>query len=582
MSAPACAREAVRLRRWGEAGNAALCAGLCFLFGALVLQPWRGSLGVPYLYRGDSTLYQASVKGVLDHGWYWHNASLGAPGQAQLFDFPSLGGDPLNVLVFKFLGLFTDDSAVVMNVFFLLTFPAVGLAAYLVLRRLTLSVPVAITCSILYALLPYHFTRGEGHLLLSAYYAVPLGAYLMLSVLGDRVLFAGRRVALGTVALCVVISFASASYYYSAFTVVLVASAAVLRAIALRSRGPLLQGGGVVAVIVALSLLTLLPSFAYWAANGTNPAVAHRAVFESELYGLKFAQLVLPIEDHRIGPLARARETYDGWFPRTEATFDTPLGIVGAIGFVGLLGLCLVQLVVPGRQLAPALYGNAAIASLLALLFAWVGGLAVFVALLDPQVRSWNRLSVFIAFFALLAVGLVLDRLLGRVGSIAGAVLLCGVLAVGVLDQTSTAYEPHYDALATEYRSDGDFVRDVESRVPRGSMILQLPFMAFPEAPELHAMAGYDPLRGYLHSRNLRWSYGRIKGRGENRSATISAEKVPDLVRDAKAAGFAGIYVDRFGYADGASKIEQQLTGEAGKPPLVSPNGRLSFFQLTG
>ena len=582
MSASARAGEAVRLRRWGEAGNAALCAGLCFLFGALVLQPWRVSLGVPYLYRGDSTLYQASVKGVLDHGWYWHNGSLGAPGQAQLFDFPSLCGDPLNVLVFKFLGLFTDDSAVVMNVFFLLTFPAVGLAAYLVLRRLTLSVPVAIACSILYALLPYHFTRGEGHLLLSAYYAVPLGAYLVLSVLGDRVLFAGRRVTLGTVALCAVIAFASASYYYSAFTVVLVASAAVLRAIALRSRRPLLQGGGVVAVIVGLSLLTLLPSFAYWAANGTNPAVAHRSAFESELYGLKLAQLVLPIEDHRIGPLSRARETYDGWFPRTEASFDTPLGIVAAIGFVGLLGLCLVQLVAPGRPLAPTLYGNAAIASLLALLFAWAGGFAVFVALVDPQVRSWNRLSVFIAFFALLAVGLVLDRLLGRVGSIAGAVLLCGVLAVGVLDQTSTAYEPHYDALAADYRSDGDFVRAVESRVPRGSMILQLPFMAFPEAPELHAMADYDPLRGYLHSRNLRWSYGRIKGRGENRSATIAAEKVPDLVRDAKAAGFAGIYVDRFGYADGASRIEQQLTGEAGKPPLVSPNGRLSFFQLAG
>jgi hypothetical protein len=572
----------VRLRRWSEAGNAALCAGLCFLFGALVLQPWRGSIGVPYDYRGDSTLYQASIKGVLDHGWYWHNPSLGAPGQAQLFDFPSLGGDPLNVLVFKLLGLFTDDSAAVMNVFFLLTFPAVGLAAYLVLRRLTLSVPVAIACSILYALLPYHFTRGEWHLLLSAYYAVPLGAYLVLSVLGDRALFAGRRVALGTVALCAVIAFASASYYYSAFTVVLVASAAVLRAIALRSRRPLLQGAGVAGIIVGLSLLTLLPSFVYWAANGTNSAVAHRSAFESELYALKFAQLVLPIEGHRIGPLARARETYDGWFPRTEATFDTPLGIVAATGFLGLLGLCLVQLVTPGRQLAPALYGNAAIAALLALLFAWVGGLALFVALLDPQVRSWNRLSIFIGFFALLAVGLVLDRLLGRLGSIAGAVLLCGVLTIGVLDQTSSSYEPEYGALATEYRSDGDFVRDVESRVPRGSMIFQLPFMAFPEAPELHAMAPYDPLRGYLHSRDLRWSYGRIKGRGENRAATIAAEKVPDLVRDAKAAGFAGIYVDRFGYPDGATKVEQELTTETGESPLVSRDGRLSFFPLSG
>jgi hypothetical protein len=583
MSAAARPRKAVPLRRWSEAGNAALCAALCFLFGALVLQPWRGSLGVPYLYRGDSTLYQASVKGVLDHGWYWHNSSLGAPRDAQLFDFPTLGGDPLNVLVFKLLGLFTSDSAVVMNVFFLLTFPAVGLAAYLVLRRLTLSVPVAMACSILYALLPYHFTRGEGHLLLSAYYAVPLGAYLVLSVLGDRELFAGRRGALGTVALCAVIAFASASYYYSAFTVVLVASAAGLRAIALRSRRPLLQGGGVAAVIVGLSLLTLLPSFAFWAANGTNSAVAHRSVFESELYALKFAQLVLPIEHHRIGPLARARDTYDGWFPSTEAATDTPLGIVGAIGFVGLLGLCLVQLVSPGRRLAPALYGNAAIASLLALLFAWVGGFAVFIALLDPQVRSWNRLSIFIAFFALLAVGLVLDRLLGRLGSIAGAVLLCGVLTIGVLDQTSRAYEPRYDALAAEYRSDGDFVRTIESQVPRGSMIFQLPYVEFPEAPPPQRMADYDLLHGYLHSDDLRWSYGRIKGRSGDRAAAIGSEKVPDLVRDAKAAGFAGIYVDRFGYPDSGKQVEAELTQATGdQQPLISPNARLSFFRLAG
>ena len=347
-----------RLTRWSEAGNAALAAGLSFLFGALVLKPWKGALDVPYLYLGDANLYQASIKGVLDHGWYWHNASLGAPGQAQLFDFPSLGGDPLNVLIFKFIGLFTSDSAVVINVFFLLTFPLVGLAAYLVLRRLTLSPTVAIVCSILYALLPYHFLRGEGHLLLSAYYAVPLGAWLVLSVLADRPLFGTRRAALVTVALCVVIAFASASYYYSAFTVVLVASAAVLRAAATRSWRPLVHGGAVVGVIVALSLLTLVPSFVYWAANGTNPGVAHRTAFESELYALKFAQLVLPIEHHRIGALGRAREKYDGWFPRTEATVDTPLGIVATLGFVGLLGLCLLQLVSPGRRLASALYGE--------------------------------------------------------------------------------------------------------------------------------------------------------------------------------------------------------------------------------
>jgi len=575
-----------RLSRWSEAGYAALAAGLSFLFGALVLQPWKGALDVPYLYLYDANLYQASIKGVLEHGWYWHNSSLGAPGQAQFFDFPSLGGDPLNVLLIKFIGLFTSDSAVVLNVFFLLTFPLVGLAAYLVLRRLSLSVPVAIACSALYAVLPYHFTRGEGHLLLSAYYAVPLGAWLVLSVLEDRPLWAGRRAALGTVALCAVIAFASASYYYSAFTVVLVASAALLRGLAIRSWRPLVQGGAVAGVIVALSLLTLVPSFVYWAANGTNPGVAHRSAYESEFYALKFAQLVLPIEGHRIGRLAHARKTYDDWFPRTEAAVDTPLGIVASLGFVGLLGLCLVQLVSPGRRLAPSLYGNAGLAALLALLFAWVGGFALFVAAFEPQIRSWNRLSIFIGFFALLAVGLALDRAIAwlrprRGGAVAGAVLLFGVLTLGALDQTSPSYKPAYDSLAASYRSDGDFVSALEARLPSGAMVFQLPYSRFPEAPPIFRMADYDLMRGYLHSHDLRWSYGHTKGRGDDPNVPIASEKAPQMVRDLKGEGFAGIYVDRFGYTDGGVALEKELADATGEKPLVSRDGRLSFFPLS-
>ena len=50
-----------------------------------------------------------------------------------------MSGDLIDVFVWKFLGLFTSDPAVVLNVFFLLTFPAAALTAYLVLRWLSLS-----------------------------------------------------------------------------------------------------------------------------------------------------------------------------------------------------------------------------------------------------------------------------------------------------------------------------------------------------------------------------------------------------------------------------------------------------------
>jgi phosphoglycerol transferase len=571
-----------RLRRWGEAGNAALAAALSALFGFLVIQPWRGDLGVPYLYFADANLYRSEVKGILEHGWYWHNPDLGAPEGQQLFDFPGLNGDPLNILLIKVIGLFSSDAAVVVNVFFLLTFPLVGLAAYLVLRRLTLSVPVAIVCSILYTVLPYHFVRGEGHLLLSAYYVVPVGAYLVLAVLGDRPLFTGRRVTLATLGLCALVALASGAYYYSAFTVVLVGAAALIRAGVTRSVRPLAHGGAVVGAILALSLVTLAPSLVYWAKHGRNDEVAHRLQLESELYGLKFAQLVLPIDQHRIQKLAEVRRSYDNWFPKTEATFSTALGVVATAGFLWLLGISLLQLASPGRPVASPLHGHAGIAALLALLFAWTGGLATLVSAVTPQIRSWNRLSIFIGFFALLAVGLLLDRALGSLRPVLGAALLCGVMVVGVLDQTSSVYRPAYSAVAAEYRSDGDFVSAIEERLPAGAMVFQLPYHPFPETPGPERMADYDLMRGYLHSRDLRWSYGFTRGRPGDPSPVIAAQETPQLVRSAKRAGYAGIYVDRFGYEDNAARLERELTRAVGQPPIVSPNSRLSFFELPG
>jgi hypothetical protein len=571
-----------RLRRWGEAGNAALAAGLSTLFGVLVIQPWRGDLGVPYLYVADANLYRSEVKGILEHGWYWHNPDLGAPEGQQLFDFPGLNGDPLNILLIKAIGLFSSDAAVVVNVFFLLTFPLVGLAAYLVLRRLTLSVPVAIVCSILYTVLPYHFWRGELHLLLSAYYVVPPGAFLVLAVLGDRPLFTRWRLTLGTLALCALIAFASGGYYYAAFTVILLTAAALIRAAVSRSRRPLMQGGAVVGAILALSLVTLAPSFVYWAKHGTNDEVAHRLPYESELYALKFAQLVLPIDQHRIEQLAEVRRSYDNWFPKTEATFSTALGVVATAGFLWLLGISLLQLASPGRPVASPLLGHAGIAALLALLFAWTGGLATLVSAVTPQIRSWNRLSIFIGFFALLAVGVLLDRALGRLRPVLGAALLCGVMAVGVLDQTSSAYRPAYPALEAEYRSDGEFVSAIEERLPAGAMVFQLPYHPFPETPGLERMADYDLMRGYLHSRDLRWSYGFTKGRPGDPSPALAEKPTEQMVRDVAAAGFSGVYVDRFGYEDQAAKLGRELRRATGEEPIESPNGRLWFFELRG
>ena len=54
------------------------------------------------------------------------------------------------------------------------------------------------------------------------------------------------------------------------------------------------------------------------------------------------------------------------------------------------------------------------------------------------------------------------------------------------------------------------------------------------------------------------------------------------MVRDVKAAGFAGISLDRFGYQDGGAAIDPELRKATGAQPVASPDQRFFFYRLTG
>ena len=205
---------------------------LASLGATIFLRLWDADFRVPFSYSGDGTLNLTLIKTVMERGWFYENPRLGAPSGQELYDYPVLSGDGLHVVFFWLAGLFTGDPSVVMNVFFVLTFPVTAVVTYLVLRRLAVGPEVALVIAVLYALTPYHFMRGEVHLFLAAYYVVPIGAYLALSVLDGR-----ARIGLATAGLAALVALASGSFYYSAFTVLLVAVAAVLRFFASRDGG---------------------------------------------------------------------------------------------------------------------------------------------------------------------------------------------------------------------------------------------------------------------------------------------------------------------------------------------------------
>jgi phosphoglycerol transferase len=202
-------------------------------------------------------------------------------------------------------------------------------------------------------------------------------------------------------------------------------------------------------------------------------------------------------------------------------------------------------------------------------------------------IRCYNRVSVFIAFFALAAVAWLLDQALGRLQSGTGRALFQGLLGLvlvgGVLDQTSAAFVPPYERLKEEYGEDAEFVGRVEASVHEGAKVFQLPSVTFPEGGFTGRMSCQDPLRAYLHSRTLSWSHAAMRGRyGDRWRIWVAGQPLAEMVQTLAQAGFAGIWVDRFGYADGGTEVEAGLARLLGERPEVSRNGRLCFFNLAG
>ena len=160
-----------------------------------------------------------------------------------------------------------------------------------------------------------------------------------------------------------------------------------------------------------------------------------------------------------------------------------------------------------------------------------------------------------------------------------GIIAVAFVIAVGgALDQLPRKTKVQID---NSFESDRAFVRTAESLLPRGTMVWQLPYQPFPEGGAVQQMEDYGPLRGYLNSTSLRWSYGAMKGRDANRwTRTVAGQPLPIQIDLAAESGFGAVYVDRRGYADRGEMTEIVLRERLGAPLVESGDHQLAIYRL--
>ena len=549
---------------------------------------WHLRPGIPLYYSrgGDELVTLTWVKAIIDDGWYLTVTHLGAPYGMSFGDFPvpSL----LHLMVLRFLTLFVHNAGAAVNVYYLLGFPLIALASLYVLRRLGLSWATSMVTSVVYAFLPTRFMRNEAHLFYAQFYLTPILVLAIVWIFRSHSLFDStkrRPTSDGYIFILGLIAVAWDNEYNAVFAMLLLSLAAVASFVRTRRWQPAIMAMfGIAAIFVAVEV-ELLPTTIYRWQHGSNAAALVRPAQGSEVYALTLAQLVLPIQSHRIASLAAERAYFDGGLPELiNENSSASLGFLGAIGFLASLAALLL---IRGRK-AGELWPDLARINLAAFLLTTIGGIGALISYyFVPELRAYNRISPLIGFVSLatVAIGLEMIRRTWLTRASSDRLWYGGLLVLaiaGIFDQTTGAYVPAYAADRQAFLADNSFASTLEKRLPANAAIYQIPHVIFPESPPVVQLGSWDQTALYLHSRALRYSFGATRGRAFDTWELQTDGMFPrDFVTRLLLGGFDGVAVYRSGYVDHGAAEENALAAELGRAPLISDDGSIAFFDLS-
>lgn len=534
---------------------------------------WRLDWHVPMLYGGDGIYWVGQVQ----RSYGELTGSLGWP-----FYQPPSPYEPNYDLIYDafvaFVGLFTKDTGVVFNLYVLVIPFANALAGYAVFRMAGMRRWLAFAFGLTFGLCPYVQQRLAGHMMLAAVEFVPFSVLLCLWCVEDSTFgrpgkgfFRNRRNWLAIAFAWGIANNGAAYYpYFTCFFLCITALCLMLRDRRLSAGVPcLLTIGEIVAWMIPDFFPMVLGQLAGVGSTLTNGV--YRSPIGADIYSLRISSLLLSPNGYGWDKLANWLQRYFHLLATDEGPMYNEngygyLGIVGILGFLALLVMLFKTHVWhSGKTEQPRLGDRFWLLSRLnvaALLLASIASFGGLIGIFVRYIRGYNRISPYIAFFALLAVGLWVEKRLrtlqGRRKQIFAVVLVL-VMAYGYWEQQGL-FVPKYEEVQTTWYQDEAFMEQVEEAAGENAVVFQLPYMKNFENGSLNNMWDYTLLRGPLHSDTLRFSYGAGYGTENDVWYRETSELEPDaMVAELRAQGVAGIYLDLDGYA----VEEQQETLES-------------------
>ena len=553
------------------------------------LNEW--DMSYPFEYNGgDDMSMLVDAKLLTEQFWKTETSRLGAPYGTQFYDFPANMLYYTGLAIMKIFAVFTNNAVLTLNLTYLSIFFISGAVSYIVMRSLKINCWISSFMSAVFGVSPYMLARGIGHMVLTEAYFVPLSILLCFWVMEREDVFVFDRSFFKkkinyVVILCAFLIANNGIAYYQFFTCYILLVVGLSKWIKSKKIAGFIKSVSIIGLICLFMIISLMPMIIYSVINGpNNDVVARNGFYESELYGLKIIMLFLPRSGH--GIFDNLIETYQSnTMALNFENISAYLGIVGIIGFVVLM----IALFINRDSMIKKRLSMLSELNIMLLLLGTTSGFGtIFAFLISDKLRSYSRISIFIEYVCIIGIALVINELTkkkinNKKNVTAVAIVVCTfiICAISIWEVSNPAIKS-YSEIKAEYDSDQKFVSDIEAAVPEGAMIYQFPYHRYPEGGAQNNMSDLHLFIGYVHSDNLRWSFGSVKGReGDAWNSNVGEMEYEEMVSYLRNEGFAGIYIDRRAYEESDfNELENRLETYIGESPLISDNGNLIFFKL--
>lgn len=564
-------------RSWRPAAYYSALALVVVLLWSSYYQRWPGTQSfrtpIAYVESGDVLLVLGISRGFaeLPPPWNLHVDHLNAPFGADWNDYPHT-----EKLIFYVWGMLLRfiDVGVAANLAVLWAHLGSALAFAWTARKLGSSPPVAFVGALIFGFCHFIVGRGLGHVNVGIVWHLPLVLYLVvLLATREQVPSRAGRIA----AYLLVIATATQNPYYPPIALQLLALA-VFRSWTLRRKTVARFGGMVLLVAAGSFLLGQANVLLHRVTAGQNTVFSGRSLEAIRIWSLRLPDMFMPSVHPIDAWQAFASKNYfNAGNPGSENSFAF-LGLVGCVLLVGLAITALMQ----GMKREFDRVPWQAWVVLYLLMFSLAGGLDYMLGALGVTwLRAVNRYSIIILCAALLwgcTLADQLQRLSVRYGALAVAL---GITIYEMFGMRPSDHAKITTATTNLVNSDRAFAADLESSLPEGAAVFQIPVLEFPETLGILEMRDCEPFRPYLFSKNLRFSYGTHKGRPrevwQKYAQQLSPNKMLEYLGER---GFDALLINRKGLPDRAAWLEGSLAGLGAEKLVESRVGDMVAYRV--